>query len=147
MKHEAYFNFRASEDFSHFDFVSSGKNGDVPKRVEFTRTGENVFNLTMGDIDEKGEINDTSITDNGDRDKVLATVFGIVTDYTNIFPDRLIELEGSTSSRTRLYRMAISIYLDELSLLYEIFAYKDDQLIKFHKNMNAKSFLIKRKMR
>ncbi|HVU83226.1 MAG TPA: hypothetical protein VHC50_00205 [Puia sp.] len=85
--------------------------------------------------------------DNGDRNKVLATVAAIVEAYTKRFPDRWIFFKGSTEERTRLYRMAIGFHLDELSSLYEIWAYKDEQLVSFSKNLKPNAFLIKRKKR
>ncbi|WP_431209678.1 hypothetical protein ACQ86N_26510 [Puia sp. P3] len=42
--------------------------------------------------------------------------------------------------------MAVSIHLEELSTLYEIWAYRHDQLVMFVKNMEIKAFLIKRKV-
>ena len=146
MRHEAYAVSEASEDFDFFDFISEGKKGKVRKRVVFAPDGaEGVYNLTLGDVGEDNEIDDRVVTDNGDRDKILATVFEIIDDYTGRFPDRSITIEGSTASRTRLYRMVISIYFEELSSLYEILCYKDKRLIPFYKNGAVDSFLIKRK--
>jgi uncharacterized OB-fold protein len=31
-----------------------------------------IFNLAFGDVDETGEINDSTISNNGDRNKILA---------------------------------------------------------------------------
>jgi hypothetical protein len=76
MKYEMYFDFRFTQDFSVIDFTSTGKNGAIPKRIIFSTTElENVYNLAFGDIDENGEIDDCRISDNGDRNKILATVF------------------------------------------------------------------------
>jgi len=55
------------------------------------------------------------ISNNGDRDKILATVALTVDTYTNKYPDRKIYLVGSTKIRTRLYQMAINNAYDELS--------------------------------
>jgi len=146
MKYEVYSEIEISDDFNVFDFISTGKNGDILKRVAFSKTEEeNVYNLALGDVDEDNDIDDNAVTDNGDRNKVLATVAAIVEAYTKRFPDRWIIFRGSTEERTRLYRMAVGLHLDELSSLYEIWAYKDEQLIRFSKNLTINAFLIKRK--
>ena len=146
MKYEVYTEIEVTEDFGIFDFVSTGKNGEVLKRVAFTKTEqEKVYNLALGDVDEDNEINDYAVTDNGDRNKVIATVAAIVEAYTKRFPDRWIIFRGSTVERTRLYRIAVSLHLDELSDQYEIKAYVDDEVVPFVKDMKISAFLIKRK--
>jgi hypothetical protein len=146
MKYEVYKEIEVTDDFSIFDFVSTGKNGDILKRVAFTKTEQgNVYNLALGDVDEDNEINDYAVTDNGDRNKVIATVASIVEAYTKRFPDRWIFFRGSTVERTRLYRIAVGLHLDELSGLYEVKAYVDDELVTFVKDMKISAFLIKRK--
>jgi len=146
MKYEVYAEIEVTDDFNVFDFISTGRNGDVLKRVAFTKTDQDkIYNLALGDVDEDNEINDYAITDNGDRNKVLATVASIVEAYTKRFPDRWIIFRGSTAERTRLYRIAVSLHLDELSGNYEIRAFVDGDLIPFVKDMKINAFLIKRK--
>jgi hypothetical protein len=146
MKYEVYTEIEVTDYFDVFDFISTGKNGDILKRVAFSKTEEDmVYNLALGDVDEDNEINDYSVTDNGDRNKVLATVASIVEAYTKKFPDRWIIFRGSTAERTRLYRIAVGLHLDELSGLYEIRGYVDGDMIPFVKNMKINAFLIKRK--
>jgi len=146
MKYEVYTEIEITDDFDVFDFISIGKNGDILKRVAFSKTEQDkVYNLALGDVDEDNEINDYSVTDNGDRNKVLATVAAIVEAYTKRFPDRWIIFRGSTAERTRLYRIAVGLHLDELSSLYEIRGYVDDDIVPFIKNMKINAFLIKRK--
>jgi|SRR5579859_2306244 len=146
MKYEVYTDIEVTDDFAIFDFISTGKNGYILKRVAFIQTEqENVYNLALGDVDEDNEINDHTVTDNGDRNKVLATVASIVEAYTRRFPDRWIIFRGSTAERTRLYRMAVGLHLDELSNRYEIWGYLDEEIFPFVKNMKISAFLIKRK--
>lgn len=146
MKYEVYAEIEVTDEFNVFDFVSIGKNGNILKRVAFARTEwEAIYNLAFGDVDENNEIDDYAVTDNGDRNKVLATVAAIVEAYTKRFPDRWIIFRGSTEERTRLYRMAIGVHLDELSAVYEIWAYKDERIIPFSKNLIINAFLIRRK--
>jgi hypothetical protein len=146
MKYEVYTGFVVSNDFSRFDFVSHGKNGLIRKRVAFTRTEmDKVYNLAFGDVGKDGELDDLSVSDNGDRNKVLATIVDVVTSYTARYPNRWILFQGSTESRTRLYRMAIGLHLEELLVKFEIYTFVGESLVPFRKNMNVNAFLIKRK--
>jgi hypothetical protein len=148
MNYDVYTEIEADSKYSRFEFMSEGYNGKIPKRIEFTSTQwPGVYNLAFGDIKENGDLDDLIISNNGDRNKILATIVKVVESYTNKYPDRWIYFEGSTEHRTRLYRMAISIYLDELSILFEFFAEVKGQVgyVKFCKELNVNAFLIKRK--
>jgi hypothetical protein len=147
MKYGVYLDFNYTDDFSVFDFLSIGKNGPIPKRVAFTSTElDNVFNLAFGDIDENDEIDDYKISDNGDRNKILATIVYVVGLYTEKYPERWILFRGSTKERTRLYRMAVGINLEELSEKFDIYAYAQEEIVPFVKNMEINAFVIKRKI-
>jgi len=106
----------------------------------------NYFNLAFGDVEEDGTIDDYSISDNGDRNKILATIAFIVDAYLNRYPGRLIYFKGSTQERTRLYRMAVGLNLDELLLKYEIFAEQKDGFIPFQKDVAVLGILVKKKI-
>lgn len=147
MKYEVYSELTITDDFSVVDFMSIGKNGAIPKRIAFTATElKNVYNLAFGDINDDDEIDDYTISDNGDRNKILATIVNVVDDYTKKYPERWIIFRGSTKERTRLYRMAIGINLDELSIKFDIYAYVQEEVLSFAKNMKINAFLIKRKI-
>ncbi len=148
MKYEGYELARIADDLSRFDFLSTGKNGKFQKRIIFTPTGfHNIFNLAFGDIAEESMLDDNSVTDNGDRNRILATIATAVDNYTKRYPERVIYFTGSTKARTRLYRMAIGLNLEELSVTYEIYAEIDsqDELVIFQKNMEISAFVFKRK--
>ena len=90
MKYELYGDIEITDDFNVFDFISNGKKGAIPKRVAFTKTEWNqVYNLAFGDIDDNNEIDDHSVSDNGDRNKILATIAYIVDVYTKRYPDQV----------------------------------------------------------
>jgi hypothetical protein len=141
-----YSDYSFTPDYSVFNFISIGKNGTIPKRITFTITElANVYNLAFGDVDENGCLDDCRISDNGDRNKILATVFTVVDLYTKKFPERWILFSGSTKERTRLYRMAVGLNLEELSQIFEIYAFIEQELKLFAKNMEINSFVVKRK--
>jgi len=108
---------------------------------------DGVYNLAFGDVDEDGEVDDYSVSDNGDRNKILATVVAAVLEYTKRYPQRYIYFQGSTVERTRLYRMAISLNYTTLAETFNIYSQTTDgtQFVMFDKKLAAKGFLIKRK--
>lgn len=148
MHYEIYPDYVASDDLSVFEFASVGMKGIIKKRVAFMNTERtSVYNLAFGDIDEYGEIDDYKVTDNGDRNKILATVVSIVEEYTKRYPARWIYFQGSTEERTRLYRMAVGLNLADLSEKFDIYGIDEGQeTVRFYKNMNLKAFLVKRKI-
>ena len=148
MKYEYYEDVKSGSDFSSFEFISIGHNGSIRKKVLFTPTRmPNVYNLAFGDVNEKGELDDLTISNNGDRNKILASILKVVERYTNRIPERYVIFRGSTEQRTRLYRMAISLYFEELSEIFEIYAdvSGDLKFVWFRKGLIVKAFLIKRK--
>jgi hypothetical protein len=148
MNYESYSAARIADDFSSFDFISKGKKGDIPKRIIFMPTElADVDVLIFGNIIDDDEIDDFSTNNNGDRNKILATIATAVDIYTQRHPGRMIYFIGSTKERTRLYRMAIGLNLEELARTFEIFAEPEGQsdFVPFHKNMKISAFLIKRK--
>ena len=70
---------KANKTETFFAFVSKGPHGNILKGVEYSKKKlygfKNVYNLAFGDIYLiSGEINDVVVTNNQDREKVLATV-------------------------------------------------------------------------
>jgi hypothetical protein len=148
MKYEVYKIIEVSFDYIKFDFISEGCKGGILKRVEFLPTPwRNVYNLSFGDVEENGELDDLTISNNGDRNKILATILKVVITYTKRFPERWVYFRGSTENRTRLYRIAITLHLEELREMFEIMAdlNGDLEFIQFEKGLNIKAFLVKRK--
>lgn len=149
MQYEIYTDLTIARDLRVFEFVSVGKYGSIAKRIAFIPTElPEVYNLAFGDINEEGEIDDYTISDNGDRNKILATLAKVIELYTNKYPERWIYFRGSTKERTRLYRMAVSLNLEELSEKFEIYADLNDseEFLPFQKNMHISAFLVKRKI-
>ncbi|WEK19304.1 MAG: hypothetical protein P0Y49_21240 [Candidatus Pedobacter colombiensis] len=123
--------------------------GNVKKAVEYTSVeinGQKFYNLGFGDLnDATGKFDDLSISNNGDRDKVLATVAATVLDFVNYVPGALIFAEGSTPTRTRLYQMALMTNLEDISKVLEVYGLIKDQWYPFEKNVNYEAFMALRK--
>lgn len=138
----------ASDSSFVYEFVSEGKNGKVAKVIIYSETHiHNLFNLVLGDKNlETGEIDDTVTTNNGDSRKVLATVASTLYSFTEKFPDVMIFAEGSTRSRTRLYKIGISNHLNLITPYFEVFGLTlKDKWEQFVSTSNYSAFLVKRK--
>lgn len=148
MKYDYYVDLNSDVDKGIFEFISEGHKGNILKRIEFAPTQwPTIYNLAFGDIKGNGDLDDMAISNNGDRNKILATILKVVCAYTDVFPERWIFFEGSTAHRTRLYRMAITLHLEELSKMFEILADASGrgEFALFQKGLSVKAFLVKRK--
>ena len=131
-----------------YEFISEGKKGKISKLVIYSETHlHNFYNLGFGDKDAKtGEIDDSVVTNNGDSEKVLATVAATLYTFTDKFPDAMIFATGSTKVRTRLYRIGISNNIDMIESDFEVFGLAEGQKwVPFEKKMDFEAFLVKRK--
>jgi hypothetical protein len=107
----------------------------------------NFYNLGFGDKNEvTGNIDDLVITNNGDSQKVLATVASSLLEFTDKYPNAMVYATGSTKSRTRLYRMGISNNLEMIEANFEIFGQHQDHWQAFEKGVEYEVFFVKRKM-
>lgn len=116
------YRLKANKAFVSFSFTSIGPKGNIEKRIIYSKSDERgVYNLAFGDkIKGSKEIDDTVVTDNKDGQKVLATVAASVYIFTEKYPTAWVVISGSTISRTRLYRIGIAHYFDELSQDFDI---------------------------
>ena len=130
-----------------FEFVSEGTKGSIHKLVKYTKTGKSDFyNLGFGDkIGETNDFDDKVISDNGDSEKVLATVASTLYEFTDKYPVAFIFATGSTLARTRLYRISLSNALDEISHDFSLLGYLEGKWEVFERNRDYSAFLITRK--
>jgi hypothetical protein len=111
-----HYNYLTS-DFQAYQFYSEGPNGRIKKVVTFSRIQDEppIYNLTLVDIDPVGGLaSDLTVSDNGDRDIILATVAYTVKDFSAHYGNHFIYTKGSTPVRTRLYQMSIAGLFDEI---------------------------------
>lgn len=150
------YDLSANTDLTVFEFVSKGRNGRIQKAIKFSMTlNPQVYNMGFGDItsidDETGEveIDDQAVSNNGDTEKVLATVAWSVYAFTERYPQVLVLFGGSNPVKRRLYRMVIAKYHSEISKTFRIFGAirnKEGQVVNvpYTANENVEGFFVKR---
>ncbi|KAA8485558.1 hypothetical protein BDE36_0417 [Arcticibacter tournemirensis] len=139
-----------SNDYHDYEFWSEGPKGRIRKMVTFSRipnTDPAIYNLAFGDLNSiTGELDDTVISNNEDRQIVLATVANTIAEFCDRHGNHYIYAKGSTASRTRLYQMGITSLWEEISMDFEVYGLKDDDWKEFAPNsFNYGGFLVKRK--
>ena len=138
--------YYANPDFFDFEFESEGPKGTVKKIARFSSIGTNLYNFGFGDLDEAtGDISDDVVTNNGDGEKVLATVAGIIYDFTAKIAEAAIFIQGTTPSRTRWYQMGINKNWEEIGRIFEVFGRRNGQWEHFTKGPNYEAFIGRRK--
>jgi hypothetical protein len=142
-----HYDYTSSEDFYEYSFLSQGPNGLIKKSVIYSCISEDplIYNMAFGDVDLHGEINDRIISDNHDRDVVLATVASTINDFSDRYGNNFIFAIGSTAARTRLYQIRIARFLNEVNQYLDLWGYNNDNWQEFERNINYESFLVKRK--
>jgi len=141
------YQIKSGEKLEVFEFVSEGPQGRIVKMVQYSPTNyKDLYNLGFGDKNaETGFVDDTAISNNNDSEKVLATVVATLYAFTDKHPEALIYATGSTKSRTRLYRMGITKYLDEAMNDFTIWGELDESWEEFKKDVEYIGFFVKRK--
>lgn len=133
-----------------YTFDSVGPRGVIPKVVRYNleNGGQGTYlNLVFGNrCNESDSVDTLSVSNNGDRAKLLATVAATVIDVTGRFPDMTVYAKGSTRARTRLYQMGIFGHWDLIAPLFDVFAYINGIWVPAVKNVNYDAFAVKRKL-
>jgi hypothetical protein len=152
MHEDTYIEIEKSDDYQTFMFISQGRHGNLVKVVSFDEIIEldNIFNLALGTILPSGKIDFETITNNGDRNKILATVVGIVGTFIETHPEKNVYITGSDDRRTLLYQRAIAYGYEELIQVFNIYGdisigFPISEFEPFDKERKYRGFLIKRK--
>ena len=133
--------------FKVYEFVSEGSKGKVRKIVQYTSINlKNYFNLGFGDKNPiANTIDDLVVTNNGDSQKILATVAYTLYEFTDHYPGANVIAIGSTMARTRLYRIGITNNLDAIQIDFNIYGLKENTWHRFEKGVLYDAFLVNRK--
>jgi len=92
-----------------------------------------------------GNVDDNVVSNNGDSEKVLATIVSAVYSFTDKEKDAWVYATGSSQSRTRLYRMGIAKYYEDVKHDFDIYGLKDGEWEFFKKDIEYTAFLVRRK--
>lgn len=143
------YNYVIAESFQEYKFYSRGPKGKIEKFVSFALQnleGKTYLSLTFGDSTEKNsEIDLLSVSNNGDREKILTTIFTIIVDFLNRFPDMAVYAVGSTPSRTRLYQLSITKYWDIITPRLNVYGLRNKSWELFEKNTTYTAFVFTKK--
>lgn len=142
---------KIKEGHAIFEFQSHGPNGIIEKAISYSelgtlKNGTPVLNLGFGDRDGLDSLfNDLSISNNSDRDKILATVASSAIEIMDHFGEIAIYAEGSTPARTRLYQMGINANKEEIESMFDIYGDINNQWHKIESGKNYRAFLLTKK--
>lgn len=142
MNYQPY-TFRSDEENTSFFFQSVGKRGIFDKLILLRPLSEEHYNLALLDYNiDTHEYSDISVTDNGDMPEVLATVMKAILFFLDKYPERKVNFQGSTRSRTRLYQIAINKIYPDIKKDLTIYGWINSEWIAFEPNLSFESFLI-----
>lgn len=145
------YDYLADQTFASFSFQSSGPCGSIKKIVNYQQAfyfpdGKPVINLAFGDWNEVcKKVDDVAISNNRDRDKILATVASTIVTYTDVHGKVPVYAKGNTPAKTRLYQMGINAHLPEIEKLFWVFGLLKNRWVKFVSGINFEAFLVIRK--
>ena len=146
--HVDKYQLKAEEELTRFEFISEGPRGTFRKLIEFQGTFDpDVFNLAFGDKHSvTGSLDDLAVTDNGDTEKVLATVVAAVYTFLTQHPTAYVYAQGSTSARTRLYRMGINRFYEEMRQDFFLYGRIGEDFLDFEPDQEYEGFLAQRRL-
>ncbi len=142
-----HYSFEVAAHFLSYWFTSTGPRGSFLKAVRYTPLVEQqLYNVAFGDVvpGSKEKLDDSVITDNGDRHKILATVAATVRTFMTHYPAAEVFATGSTDSRTRLYQMAIAAHFALVRQAFVIYGLTEHGWSSFQPNQPYLAFLVKK---
>lgn len=139
----------ASTDHLNFEFYSDGPNGKIKKVIRYTRFEElEVYNLGFGDkYETTGKIDDLTVSNNLDRDKILGTVVNSILYFFRMHPSARIIFVGRTPVRMRLYMIQIAKHWNLVNQVVSLEGFIDQRWEPYRQNRSYEVILIaKRKL-
>lgn len=139
---QPFYQFTSSLEAIRFEFDSIGKQ-IIPKVVIFnTKDLPGIYSLTLANLLPDGSLDDMTVSDNGDMEMILSTVFQCVQLFLDRYPKAIVAFSGSSVSRTRLYQIAIARELQEATNRFNIWGLTQDAVEPFQRNKAYEGFLI-----
>lgn len=120
------YDYTTDNDNLLYAFFSMGKKGVITKVIMYEKTAPNHYNLGFGDYDHMTDnISDKSVSNNGDTVKILATVIQTIRDFFGARPYALLDVQGSTPIRTKLYQKILRDNWNEIETNFKVLAFRD----------------------
>lgn len=141
------YELKAGKNLTTFEFLSEGNKGKIVKVIQFQQMNlGDLYNLAFGDKNlETGKLDDQIVTDNGDSEKVLATVVSAIYAFADRYKESWIYATGSNAARTRLYRMGINKYFEIVCLDFDIMGEIKNEWEWYELGKDYQAFAVKRK--
>ena len=141
--HITKYNTFSSSDHTSYEFLSIGPRGTIKKIVNYTELSQGIYNLGFGDWDEVDQVvKDDTRSNNGDREKVLATIASTVIEFIKHYPEARIFAQGQTMAKTRLYQIGIRANWDEITKAFEIEGFTNGSWESVKHNKNYQAFIL-----
>jgi|GEM_PF-530375 hypothetical protein len=146
MQYKPYTQLESVPDLSIFRFKSKGPVGLITKEIRFAELPDSgMYSVHMGDIKQNGDFDQSAISNNGDRNRVLATVIVAIEIYTKKYPARSILIGGFNEQRARLFRMAIGVNFERISRVFTVLEVLDGRFLPFKPDTKSTVFHLRRR--
>lgn len=110
------------EGMNAYQFISKGTQGEITKIVAFEDIGNQLYNLVLLDYDtQTGILDDEKVSNNQDIAKIMATIFRIVSDFTDKSPENSLYIRANTETKRMLYNRIVSNNMHDIAQQYEVF--------------------------
>jgi hypothetical protein len=136
-----FYEFTILDDAFRFEFTSIGKN-KIEKVVIFQKTNlKSYYNLVLSDLLPDGTIYVFAVSNNGDLEKIIATVGQTIIAFLAYNPDAYVAFSGSTPARTRMYNIILTKEFSNLGK-YNLVGLRNLELVPFETNQIYEAFVI-----
>ena len=143
-----FYEFSVSDDATFYEFDSIGEKRVVHKQVKFSPGFiPDFYWLALVDLLDDGSVSDSSRPNQGDVERVLATVLQTMLTFFKQYPTASVAFAGSTESRTRLYNIAIIRELNNARDTFTIQGYIDGKFEVYSPNKAYTGFAVSLKKR
>jgi hypothetical protein len=137
-----FYQFEVLNEARRFDFISIGKK-EICKTITFSQTEvPSIYILTLGNVLPNKLLDTDTISNNGDMEMILATVFKAISIFLSNNPDAIIGFTGSCNVRTRLYQIAISREIISLNKRFNVWGVTDEDVEFFGRGRCYNGFFI-----
>lgn len=138
---QPFYQFSILDNTHRFDFVSQGRQVIQKVIIYQATTIPDLYNLVLADVLPDGSFDVHTVSNNGDRDTVLATVAQTLVTFFDRHSTSRVIFYGSTPARTRLYQIGIAQELDKIKGRFEIRGITGSTIEPFQRNKNYEAFV------